>query len=126
MLRRIVLFGLLVPLAIVLIMFAVANREVVNVSFDPFDPAQPALAVRMPLFLLIFVTLITGVVLGGFAAWLRQGRYRRATRGLRNEMAGLRREVVTLSSRLDAPHSAPLGGLPQTDINRMSLQPPVQ
>lgn len=122
MLRRIVLFGLLVPLAIVLIMFAVANRGVVNVSFDPFDPAQPALAVRMPLFLLIFVTLITGVVLGGFAAWLRQGRYRRATRGLRNEMAGLRREVETLGSRLDAP----LGGLPQTDINRMSLQPPVQ
>lgn len=126
MLRRIVLFGLLVPLAIVLIMFAVANRGVVNVSFDPFDPAQPALAVRMPLFLLIFVTLITGVVLGGFAAWLRQGRYRRATRGLRNEMAGLRREVETLGSRLDAPHGAPLGGLPQTDINRMSLQPPVQ
>ena len=50
------------------VLFAVANREIVTVSLDPFDPAQPALAVRMPLFVLIFVFLILGVLLGGFIA----------------------------------------------------------
>ncbi|MCZ7643228.1 MAG: LapA family protein [Pseudorhodoplanes sp.] len=126
MLRRVVLFGLLIPLAIVLIMFAVANREVVTVSFDPFEPTQPAVSLRMPLFLLIFVTLIAGVVLGGFAAWLRQGRYRRATRGLRNEMAGLRREVETLTTRLDLPDDRASQSPPPAGVTRMSLQPPVQ
>ena len=42
--RKIVTALILVPLAIVLIMFAVANREIVTVSLDPFNSAEPALA----------------------------------------------------------------------------------
>ena len=37
---------ILVPLAIVIVMFAVANREIITVSFDPFDSAHPALALQ--------------------------------------------------------------------------------
>ena len=40
---------------IVIVMFAVANRETITVSFDPFDSAHPAFALKMPLFMLIFV-----------------------------------------------------------------------
>jgi uncharacterized integral membrane protein len=101
--RKIVTALILVPLAIVLIAFAVANRQIVAVSLDPFDPAQPALSVRMPLFLLIFVFLIAGVLLGGFAAWLRQGRHRRASRELRSDLAGLRREIEVLNTRMETP-----------------------
>ena len=117
--RKIATALVLVPLAIALIVFAVANREIVAVSLDPFDPAQPALSVRMPLFMLIFVFLITGVVLGGFAAWLRQGRHRRASRALRSDLASLRREIGILNSRLEAQ--------PETrdpDIARVPLPPP--
>ena len=56
----------------------------------------------MPLFVLIFVFLIAGVLLGGFAAWLRQGRHRRASRALRSDLAGLRREIEILNDRLEA------------------------
>lgn len=98
-LRKIVTALVLVPLAILLIVFAVANRAIVTVSFDPFDPAQPAWSLRMPLFVLIFVFLIAGVLLGGFAAWLRQGRHRRASRALRSDLVGLRREIEILNTR---------------------------
>ena len=37
MLRKLVTALILVPLAIVLVAFAVANRQTVVVSFDPFD-----------------------------------------------------------------------------------------
>ena len=48
MLRKLVFWLLLVPLAIVILMFAVANRELVTVSFDPFDPTAPAASVSVP------------------------------------------------------------------------------
>ena len=117
--RKIVTTLILVPLAIVLIVFAVANRELVTVSLDPFESVPPAWSVRVPLFVLIFGFLIGGVVLGGFAAWLRQSRHRRASRDLRAEIAALRREIETLNHRLDAQssHTDPDGA-------RMSLPPP--
>ena len=43
MIRKFVTALILVPLAIVFIAFAVANRQTVVVSFDPFDQAHPAL-----------------------------------------------------------------------------------
>ena len=61
-------------------MFAVANREIITVSFDPFDSASPALAFKMPLFILIFVLVGLGVLVGGIAAWLRQHKWRARAR----------------------------------------------
>jgi len=103
MIRKIALYVTLVPLALVLILFAVANREIVTVSFDPFDSMQPALSVKLPLFILIFIFLTLGVMIGGFAAWLRQSRHRRSARALRGDLAGLRHEVEILNARLDEP-----------------------
>ncbi|WP_407049146.1 DUF1049 domain-containing protein [Methyloraptor flagellatus] len=61
-----------VPVGIVLVALAVANRKPVVVSLDPFNAAAPALALPVPLFLLVFGALILGVVLGGVAAWASQ------------------------------------------------------
>lgn len=122
MTRKIVFWLLLIPLAIVLVMFAVANREMVTVSLDPLNPAQPAWSLRMPLFILVLGTLTLGVMVGGFAAWLRQGRYRRSARGLRSEMAGLRHEVETLNARLETEsRHAPA----HPEAMRIPLQPPL-
>jgi uncharacterized integral membrane protein len=106
MARKLVIWLVLVPLAILLVMFAIANREMVTVSFDPFNAAQPAAAVTLPLFILIFVLVLIGVFLGGAAAWLRQSQHRRAARVLEGDVAGLRREVALLNERLA---SAPAG-----------------
>ena len=60
----------------------VANRQIVMFSLDPFgspDPADP-LVFAMPLFALAIVLVIIGVLIGGIATWLRQGKWRRLAR----------------------------------------------
>ena len=69
-----------IPLGIIFIIFAVANRHLVTVSFDPFNSTTPAVAVTLPLFVVIIAVAILGVAAGGMATWFRQRRWRRAAR----------------------------------------------
>jgi len=98
--RRIVAAIILVPLAIVIVAFAVANRQTVAVSFDPFSAAAPAYAANLPLFALIFIVLILGVIVGGIAAWFGQGKWRRGHRRLDDQVRQLRSEVDTIEARM--------------------------
>lgn len=100
MFRKIVTAVVLVPLAIVIVAFAVANRQAIVVSFDPFDSVNPAYAATLPLFVLIFVLVIFGVVLGGAAAWLGQMRWRWAARRAESENRELRLENDLLKRQL--------------------------
>jgi uncharacterized integral membrane protein len=99
MLRKALAAIILIPIVLLLVMFAVANRQIVTLSYDPFDAANPAYAVTVPLFVLIFVLVVLGVLLGGVAAWLRQGRWRRAARRLDGQMRRLNDEVHELRRR---------------------------
>jgi uncharacterized integral membrane protein len=70
-----------VLLGLILIVFAVANRHLVTVSFDPFGSGDSAFNLRPePLFVIIIVAMIVGVVVGGSATWFRQRHWRRAAR----------------------------------------------
>ena len=86
-------------MAIVLIAFAVANRQVVTVSFDPFDTVDPAFSLALPLFVLILALVIVGVIVGGVAAWLRQGRWRGRARLAEGQARELRLENEQLKRR---------------------------
>ncbi|MBV9556891.1 MAG: LapA family protein [Pseudolabrys sp.] len=102
-LRKIVSAIVLVPLVIVLLGLAVANRQAVTISFDPFDSTHPAYALTLPLFGIVFLLLIVGVIVGGIAAWLRQGYWRRAARRLEGEVHALRSEVEALRMQQGGP-----------------------
>jgi len=56
---------IVVPLTLIFVVFAVANRHFVTVSFDPFNSTDPALSISLPLFVLIIAVAIMGVVAGG-------------------------------------------------------------
>ena len=71
-----------VPVALVAIWIALANRAPAVFSLDPFSQESPALAVEMPLYLLIFLSVLAGVLLAGLAVGFR----RLARRG--SELAG--------------------------------------
>jgi uncharacterized integral membrane protein len=71
---------IVVPLGLILIVFAVANRHFVTVSFDPFNSVDPSVSFSLPLFVLIILVAILGVVAGGSATWFGQRRWRRAAR----------------------------------------------
>ena len=122
MLRKIVMALILVPLAIVIIAFAVANRQIVTVSLDPLSVDQPAAAVTMPLFALIIVLLILGVLIGGAAAWLRQSKWRRTARRLERQVSELRGEIESLK-RTAEPTSMPGQTSPP---QRLKLRPPMR
>ena len=78
--RKLVTYGIIIPLALVFIAFGVANRHFVTVSFNPFNSADPVVAVSLPLFVLIIAVAILGVLAGGFATWFGQRHWRRAAR----------------------------------------------
>ncbi len=111
MFRRIITLVIVLPLAAVIIAFAVANRQLVTVSFDPFTSVNPASAATLPLFILIFVLTILGVIVGGVAAWLRQAHWRRAARKLDGEVRQLQQELSSLRNRT-AADSQPLAPAP--------------
>ena len=101
--RKFVAIAILVPLAVIIVMFAVANRETITVSFDPFDSAHPALALQTPLFILIFVLVGVGVVVGGIAAWLRQHKWRMRARRAEAEAHELRAKLDAEVPRRNMP-----------------------
>ena len=94
LMRKFFALAVLVPLAILIILFAVANREIITVSFDPFDSVNPALAFKVPLFLLIFALVAVGVVVGGIAAWLKQHKWRTRARRAEAEARDLRARLA--------------------------------
>ena len=94
--RKILRYLIIAPLALIIVALAVANRAVVELSLDPLFLFDPPLAVRMPLFLLIILSILIGVVAGGSAAWLRQGKWRRAARESSDEAELWRAEADRL------------------------------
>ena len=120
-LRKIVAAIILIPLAVVIIAFAVANRQIVTVSLDPFSAEHPAASLTLPLFGLVIVLLVLGVVIGGIAAWLRQSKWRRSARRLEREVEDLRRERDALKSATGAPGLVPEAAPPP---ERLQLKPP--
>ena len=98
MVQRIVGWFVLVPLCAALIVFALANRQLVVVNFNPLIPpdALTAPGFGVPLFLVIFIVLLIGVLLGGVAAWFAQGRTRQERRHWRREAEHLTREIEIL------------------------------
>jgi uncharacterized integral membrane protein len=121
LLRKLIAALVLVPLAIIIIAFAVANREGVTVSFDPFSGSAPAASLTLPLFALVIGLLIIGVVVGGTAAWLGQRRWRRTARRLEREASDLRARLDALQSAAAEPGIVPSEQAPPP---RLKLRPP--
>ena len=110
MLRRIVAAIILVPLVIIIVVFAVANRQNVTISFDPFGGDTPVASLSLPLFALILGLLIVGVIIGGVASWLGQGKWRGAARRFEREMQVLRGKLSAYEGMAGNRGSAPRAG----------------
>jgi uncharacterized integral membrane protein len=81
--------------ALVLILFAVSNRETVALSFW----FLPGAAVVLPLYLLVLGTLLIGFVVGQLVAWIGGWRWRREARRSRERIAILERELEAERAR---------------------------
>lgn len=92
-------FGFLGALAIVLVTVALANRGPVTFSLLPADLASLigfGWAVTLPLYLVIFVAIVAGILIGFVWEWLREHRFRSTAVRERRARERLEREVRTL------------------------------
>jgi len=99
--RNFLKYLILAPIAVLFLSFDMANRQNVIVSFDPFNSAEAASPqIVLPLFVVLIAATMLGVVLGGFATWLSQGRFRKAARQARAKAEELRGENDFLRQQL--------------------------
>lgn len=97
MLAKFLKLLVIVPIAAVIVAFAIANRQSVTISFDPFsDPGASSAIITAPLFILLFLVLVVGTFLGGVAGWLSGGAGRRRARVARDEAERWRDEARRL------------------------------
>lgn len=90
----------LVAIAILVVAFAVANRQSVLVSLDPFNSADPALGLQMPFSLALLAALFLGIVIGGWVSWRAGIRRRKA---LRQQIDALSKPRKSESTELALP-----------------------
>ena len=93
----------LLPVAILVVLLAVANRAPVQVSLDPFSQEAPEFATEVPLYAVIFAAVIVGVLVGGIATWLTQAKHRRARRQYRREAQHLKGETDRMRAQAAHP-----------------------
>jgi lipopolysaccharide assembly protein A len=80
-------------IAIFLTLFAVSNRETVSVGLWPLP-----FLVDVPLYLVCFLSLLTGALIGVATAWM-------AGHGRRRELRARRRRIEALERELTETHS---------------------
>jgi uncharacterized integral membrane protein len=85
---------IILPVAVVLITLAVINRGPATLAYLP--PQFGQWSVTLPMFVVLFLALMAGVLIGGAAAWWAQGAHRRNERRLRRESERLKAEAERL------------------------------
>jgi uncharacterized integral membrane protein len=96
--RRLLNWFILLPLAVVIVLFAIENRTWVTVSFDPFSGEH-----QVRLFMVAFAGLIVGMIIGWLLSLARQWRLWRAVRKAEDEAARLRAEIEVQKSTQPEP-----------------------
>ena len=104
--RRFLTIFVLIPVAVVVVVLSVANRGLVTFSLDPIGAGTTGWTVTAPLYVFLFATLGLGIMVGGVATWVRQGRWRQAARSERANADRLRADVARLRDRLEAVQTA--------------------
>ena len=88
------LIGILV---LILIVFAVSNRQPIALSLWPLP-----IELNTRLYLVVLLTLLVGFLVGELVAWLNGRRWRREARRNARRVAELERELAALSPPKEA------------------------
>ena len=104
--RRLVAALIVVPLGVLLVALAVVNRKPVMLGLNPFD-ANTGFGIEAPLFLFLLGAFAIGLIVGGFATWLGQGKWRRTARVGAREASTWRRHADRLEKELESHDTRP-------------------
>lgn len=99
---RYIRYAILASIALVLVIVAMANRGVVTVQTLPPELASIVgvnYSYEVPLFAVIFASILAGLVLGFVWEWIREAKERAAATRQRREMALLKAENQRLKDK---------------------------
>ena len=96
-------YAVTVPAVVIAAVLAVANRQIVQFSLDPTNAEAPAFAVTMPLYLLLFLAVLFGVLLGGLVVAIGR-RPRRSATARTSTSGSLTRALSTKLKGPKSPH----------------------
>lgn len=94
--KRVISWIVMIPFALVVIVFSAVNRELVTINLWPL-PHE----LTVPMFTLILGVFIFGFLMGGVVAWLSAGKSRVTARQQRYRAEKAERELRNLSNSLD-------------------------
>jgi hypothetical protein len=104
--RRLLKIILLVLLGVAITALAVANRAPVRFILDPLTDRDAALAVNAPLFIYLFIALLSGFLIGASLMWFKQGRWRKRAKVEHKEAVLWKREAENLKRGLQHASAA--------------------
>ena len=99
-------YSLLALIAICLVTFALANREVAPVHLLPDSLAALfglVVSVAVPVWVILFAGLLAGLVLGFVLEWVRGLNHRAAARSSKRDLARLEREMAVMKDSSSVP-----------------------
>jgi len=112
---RFVRIAIAVLIGFVMIALAVANRQTVLFSLDPFGGAEPFIALNLPLFLILFAGLLLGFIAGAMLTWMAERPHRRAAKQSRKVIEKMEREQDRGANFSTAPQNSQILAVGQND-----------
>lgn len=100
--KRLAILLVFVPIGIVVVALAVANRQAVTFTIPPQVGDGPLYSFSLPLFVLLFVVLLIGMLVGSFATWITQAKHRKQARLQKVEATKMTFEAQKQAERADS------------------------
>lgn len=88
---------ILTVVTVIAVTFSLSNRTQVALSFYPFS-----YELHLPLFLLLFLSFIIGITIGGSSSIIKTLKLRRAARSSKKQLAKVEKELVTLKDKVES------------------------
>jgi|SRR6056300_333110 uncharacterized integral membrane protein len=103
---RYIRYGFLAVLGIALVAVAFGNRGMVTLRLLP-EELEPLIgfswSVQLPLFIVVFLCIIMGLIIGFIWEWIREAALRGEAARNKSEVGALKREVRKLKTEPSAP-----------------------
>lgn len=97
------------PLAILGVVFLIANRALVAVSLNPFaDESSFLTSPPLPMWVWLMMMLFIGVALGSLGMWSSNAPNRRKARELRAELKTVRAELANIREAAPGGETLPV------------------